>query len=92
MSRVFENPSELVFGRETADQARERFEAAIHRIVSEHAGQDISIVSHGTVISLFAATVLDIDPYCLWSRLELPSYLTFTLPTFRLEEVVEAVC
>jgi broad specificity phosphatase PhoE len=72
----FKEPNRLVLGRETARDAKARITHAIERIMSDNAGKNIAVVSHGTVISLFAAEMLDEDPFRLWRRMGLPSYIT----------------
>jgi hypothetical protein len=49
------------------------------------------MVSHGTVISLFVAECARIDPYDLWRKLELPSYVVLSLPELQLLDVVGSV-
>ena len=73
----FDRPDELVLGSETAEQARERFTASIE--IAIMTGQkDIIAVTHGTVISLFVASVAQVDSMSLWRRLGLPSYVVLT--------------
>ena len=84
-------PSALVMGRETADAAHARFAAAVDEITLANPSQTIAVVTHGTVISLFAARANRTDPFALWRRLGLPSFVVLALPDFRLLEVVETV-
>jgi broad specificity phosphatase PhoE len=76
---LFARPNELVFGGETADQAHERFREALAGIVEANLGQNLAIVSHGTVISLFVSRACGIDPFPLWKSLGLPSYLVLDM-------------
>ncbi len=46
----FQKPSELVFGKETADQAHARIYRSVHSILNEHRNKTVIIVTHGTVI------------------------------------------
>lgn len=91
MRRVFERPSELVLGRETAEQALARFEAAVGAVVRESGEATVAIVCHGTVISLFAERVAGVPAYALWRRLGMPAFLVFSRPSLALEEVVASV-
>src|SRR6478735_987757 len=50
----FNEPDSLVLGDETADEAYARFGAAVDEVLAKEGGGDVGIVSHGTVISLFA--------------------------------------
>ncbi|MCH7654279.1 MAG: histidine phosphatase family protein, partial [Chloroflexi bacterium] len=88
---LFDNPNELVFGRETADEARQRFSGALDSFLRAYEGHSLAVVAHGTVISLFAAGKTGTDPYALWKRLNTPSYVVLTLPELQLIEVVDSV-
>jgi broad specificity phosphatase PhoE len=65
--RLFEEPDEVVFGEESAEDALARFSAALDGL-----HERTVVVSGGTVISLYAAARTGEDAYELWSRLELP--------------------
>jgi broad specificity phosphatase PhoE len=82
----FARPDELIFGQETAVQARDRFVTAVQAIVRQHHQQTILIVAHGTVITLFAAALAHIDPLPFWQSLTLPSAISFTLPSYQLHQ------
>lgn len=90
VKRFFEHPEQLNFGDETAEQASIRFDEAVGKVLSEHAG-NIAIVAHGTVISLFTAKYANLDGFSLWSRLGMPAMLSFSLPGIELIEIVEDV-
>ena len=84
VARFFARPDELVFGNETAHQARQRFASAVEQIITAHPDQNIVIVAHGTVISLFVGRRAGVDPFNLWQRLEMPSHIVLSLPGFKL--------
>jgi broad specificity phosphatase PhoE len=71
----FERPARCVIGTETANSAFERFKAAVSAILSETCHQSIAVVTHGTVLSLLVGRQNAIDPFDLWGRLGLPSYV-----------------
>ena len=85
---LFARPDELVYGEETADQARERFGVAVSSVLEDHQETNIAVVGHGTVISLFAGTVAGIDALAFWERIGMPSYIVLSRPGFELLEVV----
>ena len=89
--RLMERPDTLVMGAETADEARERLTSALNGIVAELKDESIAVVSHGTVIALFVAQAVGIEPFPLWKRLGSPSFVVLSLPKFELQEVVETV-
>ena len=87
----FTKPDELVYGNETATQARTRFSAAVVQVLADHPNTDVAIVAHGTVISLFVAEATSIDPLGLWRRLGLPSFVALLLPKYDLIEVIDGI-
>jgi broad specificity phosphatase PhoE len=91
MALVFAKRSQRVLGNETADEAMERFSAAIEATLQAHPEGNIVVVSHGTVISLFAARHSKEDGYRLWRRMGLPSFIVMDAPDYAIAEVVEAV-
>jgi len=90
VAEFFARPGELVLGRETADEAHARFARAVAGILSLHAGETLVVVAHGTVISLFVARAAGLDPYALWKRLGLPSFIALSTPHLSLQEVVHS--
>lgn len=90
VERFFCNPGRLVLGSETAEQARDRMSAAIDDIV-ESDQQDSIVVTHGTVMTLYVASVAGVDPMRFWRRLGLPSYVVLGLPGSHILQTVETV-
>jgi len=74
MALLFKEPDREVLGLETADEAYERFAEAVDDILEKSAG-DVAIVSHGTVIALFAQRRLKKDGFGLWRQMGQPSFL-----------------
>ena len=64
---LVERPGEVVFGEESAAAALARFEAAVAGLPDPAV-----VVTHGTVLSLYAAPRIGREPYELWRSLELP--------------------
>jgi broad specificity phosphatase PhoE len=64
--------NELVFGEETANAALERFEGAVQRLTQSSAG-DLMIVTHGTVLSLYAKWRFGLDALSFWKALKAPT-------------------
>lgn len=86
----FKEPNRLVLGNETANEAAARFEAAVDRLLEKTTG-DVAIVSHGTVISLFAQRRAHQEPFALWRRMGLPSFIVLETPEGRVAEICERV-
>ncbi len=91
VARFFARPAEAVFGRETADEAHERFSRAIAEIGEPSEGRSVVAVAHGRVISLFVARRNGLDAFALWARLGSPSFVVLDLPGYGMGEVVEEV-
>ncbi len=87
----FARPNDLIFGRETANQARIRFTRAVEKAVETHPRKTIAIATHGTVISLFVAEKTRTDGFDLWKRLNLPAYVVLDLPDYSLNAIVEQI-
>ena len=83
IEQLFTHPGVLVMGKETADQAYDRFSQAVGDILKSFPSQDLAIVSHGTVISLFVSRRCGIPPFEFWQRLGLPGYVVLSLPEMR---------
>ena len=90
VEKLFQRPDQLVLGEETADQARARMVAAIAGVID--AGQtDSIVVTHGTVMTLYAASAAGVQPMSFWRRLGLPSYVVLSLPSMNMLACVESV-
>ncbi|MGI8587781.1 MAG: histidine phosphatase family protein [Chloroflexia bacterium] len=87
IARFFAAPDELVMGRETADQAYARFEAAVAAVAARHTGT-AAIVAHGTVITLLVSRLTGVPPLPLWESLGLPSFVVLRRPDMELVRVV----
>ncbi len=90
MRDLFAQPDSAVFGSESASAALTRFTAAVGRITSDEP-DDVVIVSHGTVISLYVGARADVSAAELWATLGFPSYVTLELPSHRIIEIVAAL-
>ena len=91
VARLFEHPAELVLGSKTADQAHDRFVAAVARVLELYPHGNPAIVSHGTVLTLFIARANGLDPVPFWKRLGLPAFVVLSLTDSHLLEVAEGV-
>ena len=78
------NPTKLVFGEETGLEARERFVGAVESLMGEYPQENIAIVTHGTVLSLFASKLTGQAAYPFWQALGMPAILDFKYPTMEL--------
>ena len=79
MRDFFQEPDQLVFGRETANQVYARVYQAIHHILNEYRNKTVVIVTHGTVISLFVSRLTESSDFELWTKIGLPSFIAMDL-------------
>lgn len=91
LAMFFKESNRLVLGRETADEAAGRFDRAIQAVLARHPEGNIAVVTHGTVLALFASENGSGDPFLLYRQLGLPSVVVFSIPDFRVLEKRERV-
>ena len=91
VSDQFARPTDLVFGRETVEDALARFSAAVDGVLARRPDGSVVIAAHGTAIALFTAASAGVEPFPLWRRRGLPSCVVRSLPGFALQEVVADV-
>jgi broad specificity phosphatase PhoE len=91
VAEFFARPGELVFGGESADQAHKRFSQAITNVIERYPHQNVAVVSHGTVMTLFVARAAGLEPFPFWKRLGLPAFVVLSCPQFDLLTIVEDV-
>ncbi len=85
---IFKKSSEAILGKESADQALERFENGIKEILKDPQEDERLVVTHGTVMSLFLAKHnKEIDAFDIWQKLSCPSYAVVSLPEFKVLEL-----
>lgn len=91
MQLFFRNPDEHVLGKETADQALQRFTTSLKRVFDDHTEGNVAIVSHGTVIALFLQDHDRRGAFEIWRRMGLPSFVVLSLPEMKLLETVDRI-
>lgn len=91
MQRFFSLPHELVYGRESADEARVRFQSALARVLRQYPADTPAIITHGTVIALLLAVPNSLDAFSLWKSLGTPSFVVVESPTWRIVETVASI-
>jgi len=81
MTRFFAQPTDRIFGKESANEARARFAEAINAVLRAHPNRTLGIVAHGTVIALYAAPYFHTGAAALWQRLQHPSFVLIDTDT-----------
>ena len=85
VAQFFAQPDQLIFGNETAEAARLRFDAAVRSVRQEFPDDQLAIVAHGTVITLFVAHYnQDVEAFSFWKGLDLPSQVAVSGTNFEL--------
>lgn len=80
VASFFRHPDALVFGTETAVQARARFTLALQHVFALHPAQTLIVVTHGTVMSLYLAHLTDQDAFEIWQNLKMPDFVVLNSP------------
>lgn len=91
MELFFRKPAELVLGRETANQALARIEAAVREVVEANPEGNVAVISHGTVIALLLGGRSRRTPFEVWRAMGLPSFATVLLPKWELQDSVDRI-
>ncbi len=77
--RLFAEPDTLVFGQETATQAYTRFDGAVERALAAHPDGDVALVTHGTVMTLYAERHAGVEPFAFWQALTMPDLIALAI-------------
>ncbi len=89
VSTFFTHPTELVFGAETAVQARDRFATAVAQQRANHPQKSLALVAHGTVLTLFICQHNpQLHPMPFWQALTLPCAFFLALPNYQLQQTI----
>jgi 2,3-bisphosphoglycerate-dependent phosphoglycerate mutase len=78
--KLFAEPDVLVFGQETATQAYMRFAGAVRRALMAHPSGDVALVTHGTVMTLYTARHMCVEPFAFWQALSMPDLVALLMP------------
>jgi broad specificity phosphatase PhoE len=85
VAKFFADPGMAFFGGESADQARERFAAALAR----HTARPLLVGSHGTVLAFYLSRLLGLDAWTLWKSIGLPEAFVLDGEGRLLERIAE---
>jgi len=95
IAALFARPADAVFGEESADQAYERFRGAVNCVLDQHPGENVALVTHGTVLTMLVTRSRPAkagqDPLAFWQRLGLPAVAVLSRPDLALEPFIEKV-
>lgn len=85
ITALLTQPGRRVFGRETGQEAADRFRAALTAVAPPTA--TIAIVTHGSVLTLYLAGLGLVDPLPFWQGLGQPALIVLRWPTPTLLQV-----
>lgn len=88
---IFDQPSAVVFGEESADACYARYAAAVDTVLDTFPDETLAVVSHGTVMALFMGRRSRQNPYTLWQGFKMPALAVLDLPSFDLVQLVNDV-
>ena len=84
VKEMLAQPDRLIFGQETANQALKRFSDALESAMETYPEDNLAIITHGTVMSLFVAQHNSIRIFDFWRGLKMPDIVVLDLPDFKL--------
>ena len=87
VEEFFCQPSRLVLGSETANQACDRVTEAIESVL-EGDSKDAIVVTHGTVMALYLAHVANVEPVSCWRGLKTPCFVEVEIPRMHVGPIV----
>jgi broad specificity phosphatase PhoE len=76
-------PDEILFGEESFTDARQRFDQTLHDLMNRHPDETVAAVSHGTVMSLWLAPLLQRPVEDIWQAMGMPAYVIIEWPSKR---------
>lgn len=68
------HPDEVVFGEESFTDARLRLDRALHTLMESSPDETVAAVSHGTIMSLWLAPLLNRPVEEVWRAMGMPAY------------------
>ena len=77
----FHHRDQRLIGLESASEAARRFTSAVETAIDESKSENVCLIAHGTVISLYASQYSNVSVFDYWIALNpLPAYLVMSLP------------
>lgn len=77
---IFLNQTQPILGVESGNDALKRFDDALFRLHQEYPDDNLAIVTHGTVMSLFLAHYNSTDGFEVWKRLQCGDFVVVSRP------------
>jgi broad specificity phosphatase PhoE len=83
---AMQHPHRKLYGDESFQAAQGRFTQAIDQLVDAD-DQAAIVVSHGTILALYLASLTGLDAFTIWELLDMPSYAVISLPDMEVREI-----
>lgn len=84
-------PDEVVFGEEAFGAARLRLDQTLHAVMEKHSHETVAAVSHGTVMALWLAPLLNRPVEEVWLAMGMPAYAVIEWPEKRIVHFQENI-
>lgn len=75
---------DVVFGEEAFAAARWRLDQTLHDVMEKHPDEAVAVVSHGTVMALWLASLLHRPVQDIWQAMGMPAYAVIEWPEKRI--------
>jgi broad specificity phosphatase PhoE len=75
------HPDEVVFGEEAFEAARLRLDQTLRQLMDDHPDETMAAVSHGTVMAMWLAPLLNRPVEDVWQAMGMPAYAVIEWPT-----------
>ena len=83
---LFGVPERRVFGSESANEALRRFSGAVETALEPYPEENVVLVAHGRVNTLFVAAHNDVEPFAFWQSWRLGTFTVLSRPEYGLLE------
>jgi broad specificity phosphatase PhoE len=78
---AMQRPHEVVFGEEAFEEARLRLDRTLDTLMEKHPDETVAAVSHGTIMALWLAPLLNRSVEDVWQAMGMPAYAVIEWPT-----------
>ena len=87
---LFSFPDKRRFG-ESGNEALERFAGAVEAVLESYPDENVALVAHGRVNTLFVAAHNDLQPFAFWQNWPLGTFAVLSRPDYRVIEAPQSL-
>ncbi len=81
---LFAEPGRRAYGRESADEALARFSVGLSEALGPYGEDNVVLVAHGRINTLFVAAHHPVEPFEFWKRWDLATFKVLSRPKYEL--------